>query len=145
DSNLTLTTDTLSAAPKDSLSVLSRKLYYRLTIDLPGKTAESYCRGLCQVHSGLDIFWEGVLSLPDLTADEGRTVQQEVTVSSTNLDSLVIEWNFRGVIYDSKLGKKYGPLMSERELLDSTIEAVGFHIQVNPDGTLATDKRVYRK
>lgn len=145
DSSVTLPIDTLSSIAKDSLPVQSRNLYYRLTVDLPGKTAESYCRGLCQVYSGLDIFWEGILNLPDLSAEKGRTIQQEVTVSSTNLDSLVVEWNFRGVLYDSQLDKKYGPLKSEHELLDSTIEAIGFHLQVNPDGTLDMEKKVYRK
>ena len=120
------------------------KLYYKLTIDLPGKTKESYCKGrfvlLCQGK----VLAEGEISLKDLSAMEKRTFWEDLVISGFDLRNKELMWNFRGEIFDAELSKKFEPMYMQGKPFDDSIKGVGFTIRIREDGSFTIDKMLFR-
>ena len=119
--------------------------YYRLTIDLPGKTAESYCKGRFTVFCEGKALAEGDISIRDLSTEENRTFQKEIQISGIDLQDKEILWNFRGEIFDSSLPEKYEPMYMQGVTFDNMITGIGFNVQINQDKSFSIVKVVYRK
>jgi len=62
-------------------------LYYKLTIDLPGKTKESYCSGLYTIRCEGKVLESGEIILKDLSNNENRTFQKEIIIAGMDLQN----------------------------------------------------------
>lgn len=121
------------------------QLYYKLTVDIPGKTKNSYVKGLFRILCAGEILAKGEISLKNLDSEEIAIFQKEFIISRFDLRDKDIMWNFRGEIYDSKLDEKFGPMFMQGEPYNDSIEGVGYHIHINEQGNLNIEKQVYRK
>jgi acetyl esterase/lipase len=134
---------TESGIKSENLSKVN--LYYKLTIDLPGETSESYCKGK------FGLYWEGKtlasgdIYMENLSTTKSRTFFKEVTITGIDLHNKKILWNFRGEIYDSKLGEKFEPMYMQEEMYNDSITGIGFYIHIKTDKSFKIDKVVYRK
>lgn len=120
-------------------------LFYRLTVDLPGKNKDSYCRGRFLIKCEDVILTRGEIELFDLSTDEKRIFNQDVLLTGSILNDKEILWNFRGEIYDSKLDEKFEPMFMQGVTFDDSIQGIGFDIRIKDDGSFKIEKRVYRK
>jgi hypothetical protein len=120
-------------------------LYYKLIIDLPGKTKESYCEGQYLILCEGKVLERGEISLKDLSTDENRTFQKKIIIAGTDLQSKKIMWNFRGKIFDSELSEDYEPMYMQEEIFNESIEGIGFNIHIGKDRSFKIDKVVFRK
>lgn len=121
------------------------RLYYKLTIEIPGKTKNSYCKGRFMVFCGGETIAQGDIQMTDFSAPENRVFQQEFVITNMDLIGKDIMWNFRGEIYDSKFDESFTPMFMQGETYDPSIEGIGYHMQINDDKTFNIEKRVYRK
>lgn len=132
--------------PRTGIPSLKKiRLYYRLTVDLPGKTGASYCRGRFMVRGGDKILAQGEISMNDLSSEAKRTFQQELIIVEEDLDEREIMWNFRGEIFDSVLSEKFEIMYMQGEKYDRSLEGLGYHFHINTDKTVDIEKKVYRK
>ena len=120
-------------------------LYYKLTIDLPGKRKESYCEGQYTILCEGKVLDSGEITLKDFSTNENRTFQKEIIITGTDLQSKKIMWNFRGMIFDSELSEKYEPMYMQEEIFNQSIEGIGFNIHIGEDKSFKIDKVVFRK
>jgi hypothetical protein len=120
-------------------------LAYRLTLELPGMTAESYCRGLFQIRAEGKVLAQGEFRMDDLSSEEKRTFEQECLITGVDLSGKEILWNFRGEIYDSILDEKFEIMYMQGEKYDPSVESVGYHIRIKEDKSFDIEKRVIRK
>jgi acetyl esterase/lipase len=120
-------------------------LYYRLTIDLPGKNDKSYCRGIFQLRRGGEILTQGKIEMNDLSSMEKRVFQQELVIKGMDLNNEEIMWNFRGEIFDSELDETFEIMYMQGERYSPSIEGVGYHFLIKKDKTVDIDKKVYRQ
>jgi acetyl esterase/lipase len=120
-------------------------LYYRLTVDLPGKSDKSFCRGLFQLRCGGEILTQGKINMNDLSSDEKRMFQRELVITGMDLEDKEIMWNFRGEIFDSELDETFEIMYMQGEKYDSTLEGLGYHLHIKEDKTVDIEKKVYRK
>jgi acetyl esterase/lipase len=120
-------------------------LYYKLTIDLPGKTKESYCEGQYTILCEGKVLDRGEISLKDLSTNENRIFQKKIIITGTDLQSKKIMWNFRGMIFDSELSEKFEPMYMQEEIFNETIEGIGFNIHIGKDRSFKIEKFVFRK
>jgi len=126
-------------------SLKETHLYYRLTVELPGKTGTSYCRGLFLVRGGDEILAQGEISMNDLSSEEKRIFQQELIIKGVDLKGMEIMWNFRGEIFDSELNEKFEIMYMQGEKYDPSIEGIGYHFHINNKKTVDIEKKVYRR
>ena len=124
---------------------LQTNLYYMLTIDLPGRNAKSYVKGTFWVKCGDRQLASGEIDLNDLSSEAGRTFKPEFTAAGVDFKSCELSWNFSGEIYDSELNEKYPLMMMQSAKYNDQVEGVGFHFQINPDGTPDIQRKVYLK
>lgn len=123
----------------------SRKIIFRLTVDLPGKLAVSYCKGEYLVRCGDEILISGTIDLRDLSAAERRVFEKEVYLPGRQLAAEEITWRFRGELYDARLNRKFEPMVMSVEKWNEAMEGIGYDIVVSANGDIHTQKRVYRK
>ena len=122
---------------------LQTNLYYMLTIDLQGRNAKSYVKGTFWVKCGDHKLASGEIDLNDLSSEAGRTFKSGFTAAGVDFKSCELTWNFNGEIYDSELNEKYPLMMMQSAKYDDQVEGVGFHFQINPDGTPDIQKKIY--
>ncbi len=120
-------------------------LYYQLTVDLPGKTEKSYCKGRFLVRAGDKVLSQGEIALNDLSSDEKRTFHQEFVIKEADLNDEEIMWNFRGEIFDSELDDTFEIMYMQVEKYDPSLEGLGYFILIKEDKSVDIDKRIYRK
>jgi len=120
-------------------------LYYKLNIDLPGKTKESFCKGQYTILFEGKVLDSGEIDLNDLSAQENRTFKNEVIISGIDLQGKKIMWNFRGIVFDSELSEKFEPMYMQEEIFNETIQGLGFNIYIGEDRSFKIDKVVFRK
>jgi len=119
-------------------------LYYKLTLELPGKTEKSYCIGRFSIRSEGEILAQGMIEIRDLSSEEKRLFQQDLVITGKDLNGKEIMWNFRGEVFDSQLDKTFEIMYMQGEKYDSSIEGIGYHIRINEDATANIEKKVYR-
>ena len=119
-------------------------LSYRITIDLPGKTPESYCLGRFKILCDGNVLAAGEISMKGLSTKDKRIYRKDFLISGINLQDKEIMWNFRGEVFDSELNEKYGPMIMRGEKFDESITGVGYSIRINQDKTFNMEKKVYR-
>jgi len=124
---------------------LKTPLYYKLTIDLPGRTAKSYVKGTFWVRCGDRELASGAIDLSDLPSEAGRTFKSEFTAAGVDFKSCELAWNFRGEIYDAELNGKLPLMMRQIAKYNDRVEEIGFHFQINADGSHDIQKKVYLK
>jgi acetyl esterase/lipase len=120
------------------------ELYYRLTIDLPGKMKESYCKGRFALFCQGEVLAEGEISLKDLSTKGKRTFQKDLVIAGFDLRNKELMWNFRGEIFDAKLSQKFEPMYMQGEPFDDSIKGVGYTIRIREDGSFKIDRVVFR-
>jgi acetyl esterase/lipase len=120
-------------------------LYYKLTVELPGKTEKSFCRGHFLVQSEEEILAQGKIEMNDLSTAEKRMFQQELVITGVDLNGKEIMWNFRGEIFDSELDEKFEVMYLQGEKYEPSIEGLGYHIRINKDKNAGIEKKVYRR
>lgn len=120
------------------------KIYFRLTIDLPGKLKASTCKGDFMVRCGEQVLAQGTIDLADFSRPENRVFERVIDLNSFRLDSDQVMWRFRGEIYDAKLNQKFEPMVMQGEKLDEAIEGVGYQVSISDDGDIRTQKMIYR-
>jgi acetyl esterase/lipase len=120
-------------------------LYYRLTVELPGESEKSFCRGRFQVRGGGEILAQGEVEMNDLSSEEKRMFQQELVITGVDLTGEEIMWNFRGEIFDAQLDEKFELMFMQGGTFDPSFEGVGYHFQINEDKTYDIEKKVFRK
>ncbi len=130
---------------KTALSTKNYHLFYRLVIDLPGKTKSSYCKGRFTIRCEGKILAKGEILMNGLTTEEDRTFQQNVVISGIDLSSKEILWNFRGEIFDSELDGIIEPGQMQGANFDNSIKGVGYHLNIGRDKSPYFEKKVYRK
>jgi len=131
--------------PKPDIQSLEKiHLYYRLTIELPGKTIKSFCRGRFTVRAGGEILAKGKIEMNDLSSAEKRIFQQDLVITGVALNGEEIMWNFQGEIFDSELDEKFEIMYMQGEKYEPSIEGLGYHIRINKDKTAGIEKKVYR-
>jgi acetyl esterase/lipase len=119
-------------------------LYYKLTIDLPGKTKESYCKGRFALLCEGKVLAEGEIFLKDLSTEEKRTFQNDVVISGFDLHNKKLMWNFRGEIFDAQLSQKFEPMYMQGEPYDDSIRGVGHTIRIGEDRSFSIETVVFR-
>ncbi len=119
------------------------KIFFILTIDLPGKLPGSYCRGDYMVRCGEEVLATGNIEMNDLSSYELRTFKHEIDLSGFQLSADDLIWRFRGEVYDEKLDKTFGPMVMQREKWDDGLLGIGYHISINENGTIHTEKKVF--
>ena len=119
-------------------------LFYRLTIELPGKTKESYCNGGFFIKCEGETLANGKISLKDLSTDRKRIFEKQITISSTDLTDKLILWNFRGEIFDSEINELFEPGFLQNEKYDKSIRGIGFDIIIKSDKSVKINKKVYK-
>jgi acetyl esterase/lipase len=120
-------------------------LYYRLMLELPGKTEQSFCRGRFTVRSEGAILAQGKIEMNDLSSDEKRMFQQELVITGMDLNDTEIMWNFRGEIFDSELDETFEIMYMQGEKYTPSVEGIGYHFHINADKTVYIEKKVFRK
>jgi len=120
-------------------------LYYRLTIELPGKTEKSYCRGRFMVRGGEEFLAQGNIEMKDLSSAEKRTFQKDFMIAGSDLTGEEIMWNFQGEIFDSELDEKFEIMYMQGEKYEPFLEGFGYYIRINKDKTAGIEKKVFRK
>jgi acetyl esterase/lipase len=130
-----------SAAKQGATTIL----YYKLTIDLPGRTAESHVKGTYWVRCGDRLLASGEVSLNDLRGEAGRTFQREYAASVADFSSNELAWNFKGEIFDSQLNETLPLIVTQSAKYAGGVEGVGFHFQIGADGLADVQKKVYIK
>lgn len=143
-----LDADMIQKFQKERQSINASKktnLFYRLTVNLPGKTKESYCSGMYTIRCEGKVLESGEIFLKDLSTYENRTFQKEIIIAGTDLQNKKIMWNFRGMIFDSILSEKYEPMYMQEEIFNESIEGIGFNINIGEDKSFKIDKVVFRK
>ena len=134
-----------SRKPETGLQSLKEThLYYRLTIELPGKNEKSFCRGRFSVRAGGEILAQGKIEMNDLSSAEKRIFQQDLVLTGVDLNGEEIMWNFQGEIFDSELDEKFEIMYMQGEKFEDSIEGLGYHIRINNDKTAGIEKMVYR-
>ena len=121
-----------------------QELLYRLTVDLPGRSAGSHLRGEYMVRSGEHVFAEGRIDLSDLSTPEGRSFDAEIDLQGLDLTGQEILWRFRGEIYDATLAKTIEPQMLRSTRWTQSLRAVGYRITITPSGDLRPVELVER-
>ncbi len=131
--------------PQKLDSSINYPLYYKLTLNIPGKNKTSYCKGRFLIKSEGKIFVQGEINLSDLSTEEKRTFQQKVMLSGVDLSDKEILWNFQGEIFDSVINQKFESMYMQGVKFDNSIVGVGFHIYINEDTSFNIEKKVYRR
>jgi len=119
-------------------------LFYRLTIDLPGKTAKSNCKGNFRVLCEGKTLAEGEIDLDDLSTEKKRIFHQNLVLTGVELIGKEIMWNFRGEIFDSELNEKFEPMYMQGEKFDASIVGIGYHIYIDKDRDFKILKKIFR-
>lgn len=120
------------------------RLFYRLTIELPGKTENSFYRGRFTVRSEGKILAQGKIEMNDFSSVENQMFQQDLVIIGVDLSGKEILWNFQGEIFDSELDEKFEIMYMQGEKYEPSIEGLGYHIRINKDKTAGIEKKVYR-
>jgi len=131
--------------PPKAISLKNYHLFYRLVIDLPGKTNSSYCKGRFTIRCEGKILAEGEIFLNGMTTENNRTFQQNIVISGVDLSTKEIMWNFRGEIFDSILNEIIEPGQMQGIKFDNSIKGIGYHLSIDEDKSLHFEKKVYRK
>jgi acetyl esterase/lipase len=141
-----LVTDRIpSQKPKTAIqSSKEIPLYYRLTIELPGKNEKSYCIGRFMVRGGGEILAQGTIEMRGLSSEEKRTFEKEFMIAGSGMIGEEIMWNFQGEIYDSELDEKFEIMYMQGQKYDSSIEGIGYYFHIKKDKTADIEKKVYR-
>ena len=134
-----------STPPPAIDSTLKTNLYYKLTIDLPGRSAKSFVKGTFFVRCGERELVSGDINLLDLSSEAGRTFKREFVATGVDFASCELNWNFKGEIYDAKLDDTLPLIIRQIAKYNAQVEGVGFHFQIAADGTLDVQKKVYLK
>jgi acetyl esterase/lipase len=119
-------------------------LYYKLTVELPGKNKKSYCKGRFLVRGGGEVLAQGKIEMSDLSSEEKRKFQQELVITGVDLNDKEIMWNFQGEIFDAELDENFEIMYMQGEKYEPSIEGLGYHIHINKDKTAGIEKKVYR-
>ncbi len=119
-------------------------VYYKLNIELPGKTKESYCKGRYAVMCDGKTLASGLIDLTDLSIDQNRIFQKEIKIKDIDLTDKLILWNFRGEIFDSDLNKTFEPGFLQNEKYNKSIKGIGFDIKLEKGKSVVIKKKVYR-
>ena len=106
-------------------SLKETPLYYRLTIELPGKTEKSYCKGRFMVRGGGEVLVRGNIEMNDLSSADKRMFQQEFMITGADMAGEEIMWNFQGEIYDSTIDEKFEIMYKQGEKYDFSLEGNG--------------------
>jgi len=120
------------------------KIFYQFVIDLPGKNADSYCKGNFMMKCAGRRLVRGAIDLPDLSTKEKRTFRQDVIMSGGDLIGSEILWNFQGEIFDSTLKEKFEYRRAESTDFDETIKGLGFVFKITADKRVILEPKVYR-
>ena len=128
-------------------NVISKKtnMYYQLSLNIPGKTIESYCKGEYTILCEGKVLNSGEIDLKDLSVKENLTFHKDIIINGIDLQGKKIMWNFRGVIFDSELSEKYEPMYMQEEIFNEAIEGIGFNINIGNDKSFKIEKIVFRK
>jgi acetyl esterase/lipase len=121
------------------------KIFYEFVIDLPGKNADSTCKGKFIMRCAGRTLVRGVIDMPDLSTEEKRTFRQEVVFAGDDLVGSEIFWNFQGEIFDSALQEKFEYARAETTEFDETIKGLGFVFKITADKNVIVEPKVYRK
>lgn len=120
-------------------------LYYKLTVELPGTTDKSFCRGRFTVLVGGEILAQGKIEMIGLSTPEKRIFKQDLEITGLDPSDEKIMWNFQGEIFDSELNEKFEIMYMQGEKYDSSLEGIGYHFRIKKDKTADIEKKVYRK
>ena len=123
----------------------SYKIYYKITIDLPGKDKNSYCKGTFMIRCGDQVLSRGTIDLTYLSNEEKRTFKKDIEITGIDLTSREMMWNFRGEIFDSKLNEKFEIMRMDGNDFSEDIEGIGFHIKIDETRSTKSEKKVYKK
>lgn len=121
------------------------KVFYEFVIDLPGKSADSTCKGNFMMRCAGRTLVRGAINMPDLSTEEKRTFRQKVLISGDDLVGSEIFWNFQGEIFDSALQEKFEYARAETTEFNETIEGLGFIFKITSDKNVTVEPKVYRK
>ncbi len=122
----------------------NKPIYFKLTIDLPGKNDRSYFEGDFRVRSGNKVLIEKNISLRGLKTEKDRTFSADIG-DPGSIDTAVegINWRIRGVLYDSKSKKKFEPARMDNIKSRKSIDGVGFEIIVDDNNNIQTKSKIY--
>jgi hypothetical protein len=123
----------------------SYRIYYKITIDLPGKDKNSYCKGTFMIRCGDQVLSRGTIDLTDLSNEEKRTFKKDIEITGIDLTSREMMWNFRGEIFDSRLNEKFEIMRIDGNDFSEDIEGIGFHIKIDETRSTKSEKKVYKK
>jgi acetyl esterase/lipase len=120
------------------------RIFYRLTVDLPGTTEKSYLKGRFRIQCEGKILASGEIHLNGLTTEAGRTFQQDFVLTGADLKGKKIMWNYRGEIFDSELDDTFEIMYMQEETYDPSIQGVGYHIHIDKNNKTGIEKKVFR-
>jgi predicted dienelactone hydrolase len=121
------------------------KVLFRLTVDVPGKTAGSSWKGEYLVRCGDRVLLSGTIDRRDLTTSSDRLFEEEVLLPADSSNMKEITWRFRGEVYDSTLDKKFEPAMMSVENIDDSLLGIGYDLLIGEHGEFRSEKRVFRR
>jgi acetyl esterase/lipase len=121
------------------------KIFYKITIDLPGKNKDSYCQGTFMIRCGNQMLARGTIDLADLSTEEKRTFKKDIEITGIDLMGREIMWNFNGEIFDSRLNDKFELVRMEGTDFSEDIEGIGFYIKIDESKNTQSEKRIYKR
>lgn len=120
------------------------RLFYRLTVELPGKQENSRLKGNFRILCEGETLAAGDIDLNNLTTEAGRTFQQDFVITGHDLTGKVIMWNYRGEIFDSLLDETFEIMYMQEEAYDPSIQGIGYHIHIDDRQNSRIEKKVFR-
>ncbi|MFC1725534.1 hypothetical protein ACFL4T_07890 [candidate division KSB1 bacterium] len=114
------------------------KIYFNMTLDLPGKTKSSYFKGSYSVKSGDKLITKSNIFLNGLESEEERTFKTYIaSLDTIDLANDGLKWTIKGSIYDSKFKETFPISSMNMSTFSKPLEGIGFLI------TLRENKNVY--
>ena len=123
----------------------SNHVFFRIAVNLPGKTNLSHAEGTYFVKSGNKLITRGKFNLKDLSTNEKRTFQIMIADADTiDWQNQGLEWSFKGEIYDSKLKETFPVFSMNMTAFSAAAGGIGFEVKINDQKHVTINNRIYK-
>lgn len=121
-------------------------LFFKIVVNLPGKTADSYMKGTYSVKSEGKLITRGNVFLKGLVTPESRTFETCIASADTiDFSNDGLDWSIKGSIYDSGFKETFAFSSWNMSTFSGPIEGVGFVITLRNDKQTYINNKVFSK
>ena len=120
------------------------RIYFKVTVDLPGKMKASYFKGSYTVKSGNKLVTKGNIFLNGLETEEDRTFKTTIaSLDTIDLANNGLEWTIKGSIYDSEFKETFPLSSMNMSTFGKPIEGIGFSINLKENKSIYIRNMVF--